>query len=284
VGRWLSVTSSPSGERHPPRLATTVIGVLGTVAGVTFALYLVGVLFEFRRLKTLAGHPVIGFDAVKAPRVVEQLLIARRALYDTVYFHPGVRSAEGMIGLLFTRLKKKRWKALAGIDGFAELKKAINGETFELEEFLKLDDHNLWVFVQHIAASSDDDVAADLARRILDRELFKPVRFSGEALQQYMNENPPEAIQRVDAALNRCGYQDAASYRLYDAAPFWFFHREPEQGSMFIDTQDPHRAATLLRDHPELVHHRWEKQEKLRLYVPRDAVDAVTRAMAQAVA
>jgi hypothetical protein len=32
---------------------TTAIGVLGTVAGVTFALYLVGVLFEFRRLKTL---------------------------------------------------------------------------------------------------------------------------------------------------------------------------------------------------------------------------------------
>ena len=39
----------------------TVLGVLGTVAGVTFALYLVGVLFEFRRLKTLglpADQPV----------------------------------------------------------------------------------------------------------------------------------------------------------------------------------------------------------------------------------
>jgi len=55
------VTSSSSGERQPSRLATTVIGVLGTVAGLTFALYLVGVLFEFRRLKTLglpADQPV----------------------------------------------------------------------------------------------------------------------------------------------------------------------------------------------------------------------------------
>ena len=39
-----------------------MIGVLGTVAGLTFALYLVGVLFEFRRLKTLglpADQPVM---------------------------------------------------------------------------------------------------------------------------------------------------------------------------------------------------------------------------------
>jgi hypothetical protein len=53
VGRLRSVSSSPTGERPPSRLVTTAIGVLGTVAGVTFALYLVGVLFEFRRLKTL---------------------------------------------------------------------------------------------------------------------------------------------------------------------------------------------------------------------------------------
>jgi HD superfamily phosphohydrolase len=30
------------------------------------------------------GRPVVGFDSLKAPRVVEQLLIARRALYDNV--------------------------------------------------------------------------------------------------------------------------------------------------------------------------------------------------------
>ena len=44
------MTSSPVGERQPSRLATSVLGVLGAVAGVAFALYLVGVLFEFRRL------------------------------------------------------------------------------------------------------------------------------------------------------------------------------------------------------------------------------------------
>ena len=169
-----------------------------------------------------AGTPVIGFDSVKAPRVVEQLLIARRALYDTVYHHPGVRSAEGMVGLLFARLKKKHRAVLPEVgEGFAELKKAIKGETLALSEFLALDDHNLWVFVQRVAATSADAVAADLARRILDRELFKPVPMVGDRLQQFMNENPPEAIQLVDETLNRSGYKNATSYRLYDAAPFW---------------------------------------------------------------
>lgn len=38
-------------------------------------------------------HLVVGLDKAKAPRVVEPLLITRRALYDTVYYHKTVRSA-----------------------------------------------------------------------------------------------------------------------------------------------------------------------------------------------
>lgn len=44
---------------------------------------------------TAENKLVAGFDRQKAPPVVEQLLIARRALYDTVYFHRTVRGAEG---------------------------------------------------------------------------------------------------------------------------------------------------------------------------------------------
>jgi len=53
--------AEPAPDKQRPHIAATVLGVLGTVAGVTFALYLVGALFEFRRLKTLglpADQPV----------------------------------------------------------------------------------------------------------------------------------------------------------------------------------------------------------------------------------
>src|SRR5579884_2046196 len=50
------------------------------------------------------GH-VVGFDARKAPRVVEQFLTARAAMYDTVYCHKTVRSVEGMMGLFLRRLR-----------------------------------------------------------------------------------------------------------------------------------------------------------------------------------
>jgi len=51
------------------------------------------------------GDWVVGFDARKAPRVIEQFLIARIALYETVYCHKTVRAAEGMVKALFRRLK-----------------------------------------------------------------------------------------------------------------------------------------------------------------------------------
>jgi HD superfamily phosphohydrolase len=250
--------------------------------GVAYGRYDVDWLVSTVTVGEADGRPVIGFDAVKAPRVVEQLLIARRALYDTVYHHPGVRSAEGMVGLLLARLKEHGSTTLDDIEGFTELKRAINGETLSLNEVLALDDHNLWVFIQRVAAHSKDKVSADLAARILDRDLFKPVPIMGDRLQHFMNENPPDAIELVDRTLDACGYTDPTSYRHYDPATFWFFHRHPEEGSMFIDTQDTRRTAAPLREHPELIHHPRDKQETMRLFVPADAVVAVADAMKSA--
>lgn len=247
--------------------------------GVAYGRYDVDWLVSTITVGEADGGPVIGFDDVKAPRVIEQLLIARRALYDTVYYHPAVRSAEGMVGLLLGRLKKRRRKVLPEIEGFGALRKAINGETLELPEFMSLDDHNLWVFIQRVAGTTADPVAADLARRILARELFKPLPIMTDRLQRFMNENPPEAIELVDATLRAAGYKEPSSYRLYDAATFWFFHRDPRHGSMFVDRR---RRAYPLREHPELVHHPRDKQETLRLFVPADAAEAVTKAMVTA--
>ena len=51
--------------------------------------------------ETITNELVVGFDGTKALRAVEQLLIARRSLYRTVYFHKTVRSAEGMVAMFF---------------------------------------------------------------------------------------------------------------------------------------------------------------------------------------
>jgi HD superfamily phosphohydrolase len=79
--------------------------------------------------------------------VVEQLLIARRALYDTVYYHKTVRSAEGMIGLLLKRLKdavsEKGWLE-ANLRLFEPFRKVIEGKPLSPSEILGLDDYSLW--------------------------------------------------------------------------------------------------------------------------------------------
>jgi HD superfamily phosphohydrolase len=63
---------------------------------------------------------VAGFDRNKSLRVVEQFLIARRALYETVYYHKTVRAAEGMVALFLRRLKK-----VANGNGFPKMQDRI---------------------------------------------------------------------------------------------------------------------------------------------------------------
>ena len=48
---------------------------------------------------------VTGFDRRKSIRVIEQFLIARHALYETVYYHKTVHAAEGMVASFLRRVR-----------------------------------------------------------------------------------------------------------------------------------------------------------------------------------
>jgi hypothetical protein len=88
-------------------VAGIVLGVLGTVAGVTFALYLVGVLFEFRRLKTLglpADQPVssmphdlllvVGVRSLIVPALAAILTVAAVFLTSVAARRVGTRAGK----------------------------------------------------------------------------------------------------------------------------------------------------------------------------------------------
>jgi HD superfamily phosphohydrolase len=83
-------------------------------------------------------------------QVIEQFLIARQALYDTVYYHKTVRSAEGMVALFLRRLKE----VLHGDTAFDKRQLAtpyvriISGEALDQGELLSLDDFSLFVLIE----------------------------------------------------------------------------------------------------------------------------------------
>lgn len=226
--------------------------------------------------------PVLGFDLAKAPRVVEQLLIARRALYDTVYHHRGVRSAEGMVGLLL-RLSHELAAAepafLSEIVGFDVLVRAIAGEPLTTVELMELDDDSLWVLIGRLRKYARNEVARELAGRVLDRNLFKPVPIRPERLDQLTTEDYPGMMAKVDRVLSGLGYDHPEWFRFVDHAYFAFFHGKDGEGSWFVDTSALQRPAEPVTAHPAFIHHPRESRVLRTLFVPREAVSRVKDAL-----
>ncbi len=232
-----------------------------------------------------SGDPVIGFDKHKGARVVEQLLIARRALYDTVYFHRAVRGVERMFGVLFDRLRdhpertagdesaSPRFKALAG---------AISRKALDVNGVVALDDFGLSVFLNDLAEGGRDEIAKDLAKRIVSRNLFKAIPVMHNELDDFVFADASAAMGVVEKALQDCGYTDAPEYyRITDRQEFSFFEEDPRRAAYFVDVTSPSRAATPISQHDELAHHRADKRILHWLFVPADAVRPVTEAIRQ---
>ncbi|MEO6052313.1 MAG: HD domain-containing protein [Pyrinomonadaceae bacterium] len=112
---------------------------------------------------------------VSAPGIyaVEDYLQARYYMYRQVYFHRTLRSAEAVLRVLLSRALylfnngDSVWHA----DG-TPMEKILAGRKLGLKEHLELDDTDVMFSIkrwQH----SEDAVLADLAKRFLNRRLFK---------------------------------------------------------------------------------------------------------------
>lgn len=112
---------------------------------------------------------------VSAPGIyaVEDYLQARYYMYRQVYFHRTLRSAEAVLRVLLSRALylfkngEPVWQA-----GGTPMDKILAGQKLDLKEHLELDDTDVMFSIkrwQH----SDDPILADLAKRFLNRRLFK---------------------------------------------------------------------------------------------------------------
>ena len=117
---------------------------------------------------------------------VEDYIMARYQMYWQVYYHPVARSYEAVFIQLFNRLKDifKDNK-----EYFSDMKVLIpffEKNVVSVEEYFKLDENSL-LYCCSLIQDKDDEIAADLARRLQNRRLFEYVDYSEENLAQIKN-------------------------------------------------------------------------------------------------
>ena len=143
------------------------------------------ILRTMRVRKTAEGRKVI---VVKYTGIhsVEDYIMARYQMYWQVYYHPVARSYEAVFIQLFNRLKDI---FKVDKDYFEDMKVLIpflEKSEVSVDEYFKLDENSL-LYCCALIQDKEDKIAADLARRLQNRNLFEYVDYNEENLAQIKN-------------------------------------------------------------------------------------------------
>lgn len=163
---------------------------------------------------------------ISAPGIyaVEDYLQARYYMYRQVYFHRTLRSAEAVLRVLLRRaLDLFRGGGAVWHAAGTPMKMLLAGEKLDLGAHLSLDDNDILFSIKQWQ-NSDDAILADLARRFLNRRLFK-------AFDLDMPEYERQVFVDDARAVVENGGFDPAYYFVEDAAgtaPYSFYSADAD--------------------------------------------------------
>ncbi|MFN6963492.1 MAG: HD domain-containing protein [Pyrinomonadaceae bacterium] len=178
-----------------------------------------------------AGHLYVSAPGIYA---VEDYLQARYYMFRQVYFHRTLRAAEAVLRVLLRRALD-----VFGSGGAfwyrpdSAMEAILRREPLSLEQHLSLDDSDVTFYIkqwQH----SEDGVLADLARRFLNRRLFKAYDLD------MPDEEKADFIKAARGAVAAAGF-DPEYYFFDDAgggAPYSFYTRNGGSPKDLIFVQD----------------------------------------------
>ena len=218
---------------------------------------------------------VVGFDRHKAVRVIEQFLIARRALYETVYWHKTICCAENMMALFLKRLK------VVVLDGarilsekyFKPLVDVINSNPVDQACLLILDDSIIHLVIESVISSDiKDDTLKDLARRISERDLFKVVPVVEDRLDDFIRDS--HWREKLCKAIEPYARGDSEYYFILDSRSFNMMAKNNPEKVFLIDKD--HRAESAAETH-SFSSYRDYKERISRIFTVREAVPAVKK-------
>lgn len=210
---------------------------------------------------------------------VEQYLFARYHMYWQVYFHTTTRGYECLLKAAWRRARKLNEEGRLDLSGVSPAMKATFSDGLKkltLHQYVLLDNHDLYVALKAWRSGSDT-ILADLCRRLLDRDLLKPVELEGD--QVWGTEG------RIREAVKAKEF-DPEYYVLHDRSAdvaYDYYTREEDEGAKpSILVQDRMgRPEEISRSSKAVAAIARERQVRVRLYVPQECREEVKQLLRQ---
>ena len=105
---------------------------------------------------------------------LESHLVGRHYMYKHVYYHKTIRAAEQMLHKIIERAACVRCNG-GDIRSNEAFDKMARGEELSVDEYLSLDDFVLFGWIEEWSKYDMDKILRDLSRRLVRRDLLKPI-------------------------------------------------------------------------------------------------------------
>lgn len=161
----------------------------------------------------------IAFD-VQGMHAVEDYIVSRYQMYMQVYFHPATRAMEVLLQNLLKRARVLFPVEPEFFQQTSPLLIPFFKQTFDLFDYLAIDDGVMNTYFQAWTQSTDD-ILADLASRFTNRKVFKSVAFK---------EKDRDRLDELERLVAQIGFDPeyyTAVHRNFDL-PYDIYHPESE--------------------------------------------------------
>ncbi|WP_297202712.1 HD domain-containing protein [Thermanaeromonas sp.] len=146
----------------------------------------------------------------KGLMAAEQFVFARYYAYWQIYFHKTTRGAEKVLQMIWKRARELFRRDLLPHELIPASLRSFLADDWDWEDYLSIDDSDIWIALK-TWQNSTDPILSDLSKRILNRELFKPVKVVESTSVNFL-----DLLDKIKEILRNNGY-DPDYYLLWDA-------------------------------------------------------------------
>lgn len=212
------------------------------MTGVKYGVFDLEWILHALRIERESGRIYVDRKGIHA---VEEYLQARYYMFRQVYFHRTLRSAEAVFVSALTRARELTLAGKLRCESpHSAFDKMLLSETLSIEEYLDLDDTDP-LYNMKRWANDADPILSDLARRLVNRKLFKAADLDMPASRL------PEFLKEAAAMVGAAGF-DPRYYLIIDRAsdiPYYGDYRpgtDDRKGSIYVEA--PNRFELAMKE------------------------------------